>query len=1227
MSAIEITAVDVAIHATGAEQVKASFAELQAAKDRAAAPATIPITAPGASEATAAIETAAAALHALGIGAKEASAGGMSSLVVAERDLANANSILARAGIEATARTAEQAAAFLREATAADAAAAATERAAVASRAALAGGGGGLVPPVAGLGAAGGAGGAGETGALAEEASGATLAFGGLYAQLIAVVGALEAYEKAKEFIATGVEFESTIESAKLGIAAVVTSLGTVTDAQGRALDQTHAWAAASAMADEQIQKLYGDAARTSSTVQQLVTVFQGVIGAGLSAGASLDQIRRLTVDATLAAGALNVPYSQLQVTLVELLSGHAQMRNRLTADLHLTAQQVTQWREAGTLVDNLTARFAEFEGLGTRVQGTWRGILSNVKEFGQQFAGSALSSAFATMETGVKAALSGVFSLNTGTLTASIQGAADLLRDGLGGAAKLVVSLVQATVNGLQEAGQWYERNKTAVQETGREFVALVGSVATLIGNIATISIDIVSWAAHSLVVQAVFRDLAALTGAIAENLGSAVVVITAVVAVLKGPALIATLTSLVSSTGSLGAALLALVGGPVTIAIAAVAALVIGLTAWSIAEDRARAAAVAAREATIQQATDAARLTAEFKAQAAILDKSTSSAAEKTAAQEQLKTITQQLVALSPDYQKALDDEKGKLDEQVKAIEALTEARVKDLAEKANAAAADVKALAAQQASLTATLAELGKTGADEVAFEGTRRELDAVTERLGAAKVAATQYRQAVIDAASAEAAVAGQLHSKHGGDTGTGTKDAASEAQAAIEVIQSGLAAQKAALDAALAKAELSYADYFKQLTAIEVDALQREIEVKTALLAKETDKGQRAKTEADITKLLDEQAATVQKNATARQQAEEKNADLIVRDEERVRAARGETFEATLAAIGREAEADARRRQLAGESTASILAHEQQYVSTLTAEATAKDRTAEADRILNGLALTKRQIQQQVDQGQLTEQQGADAYAAAQAKALPPLKEILATIAEIAAILHDPALADKVIELQLKIVKAGGGELKGAKSALDDLKQQVTDEFAHLMPDLSNVLGDTLGAAFSGGMQNAGKVALQGLGQIMESMGKTLLAYGLAMVGLLPALSNPFTSGPAAIAAGVILTALGAALGAIASGGSSGGAGGGSAGVGPQDTTTNITYYAPGATPAPQAAPLSAVAAVPAPRMGDVSQLRTMQPVTVTGNTFIGSWGPDVQRIMMREITEARRRGF
>jgi hypothetical protein len=56
-----------------------------------------------------------------------------------------------------------------------------------------------------------------------------------------------------------------------------------------------------------------------------------------------------------------------------------------------------------------------------------------------------------------------------------------------------------------------------------------------------------------------------------------------------------------------------------------------------------------------------------------------------------------------------------------------------------------------------------------------------------------------------------------------------------------------------------------------------------------------------------------------------------------------------------------------------------------------------------------------------------------------------------------------------------------------------------------------------------------------------SVGSALLAYGAAMSGLLPALSNPFTSGPAAIVAGGLLIALGSKLGAKMTGGSTSGA--------------------------------------------------------------------------------------
>jgi hypothetical protein len=128
-------------------------------------------------------------------------------------------------------------------------------------------------------------------------------------------------------------------------------------------------------------------------------------------------------------------------------------------------------------------------------------------------------------------------------------------------------------------------------------------------------------------------------------------------------------------------------------------------------------------------------------------------------------------------------------------------------------------------------------------------------------------------------------------------------------------------------------------------------------------------------------------------------------------------------------------------------------------------------------------------------------------------------------------------------------------------------QAVARSFAMLGTNLGMTLADGFSAGMSAAMQGKnpftafGKAVLGGLGSIFTQMGSELIAYGVIMMNLLPFLSNPFTSGPAAIAAGAALVALGSVLGGIATGGSKGGSGG--KGGGFEDRTTRITLTADG----------------------------------------------------------------
>lgn len=115
-------------------------------------------------------------------------------------------------------------------------------------------------------------------------------------------------------------------------------------------------------------------------------------------------------------------------------------------------------------------------------------------------------------------------------------------------------------------------------------------------------------------------------------------------------------------------------------------------------------------------------------------------------------------------------------------------------------------------------------------------------------------------------------------------------------------------------------------------------------------------------------------------------------------------------------------------------------------------------------------------------------------------------------------------------------------MEAVDSQFADMGQQIGATFADGIS--AGLMEAFSGGGITGGFKAIGKSILSGLGSIFSQMGQSLLKYGLVMKGLLPALSNPFTSGAAAIAAGVALMALGGLLGGIAQGRAGAGGGGG-----------------------------------------------------------------------------------
>lgn len=160
--------------------------------------------------------------------------------------------------------------------------------------------------------------------------------------------------------------------------------------------------------------------------------------------------------------------------------------------------------------------------------------------------------------------------------------------------------------------------------------------------------------------------------------------------------------------------------------------------------------------------------------------------------------------------------------------------------------------------------------------------------------------------------------------------------------------------------------------------------------------------------------------------------------------------------------------------------------------------------------------------------------------------------------------------------------------------------------------LSQTIGDAVfngftaafnGEGIGGILKEFGKTVLAGIGNLMTQLGQTWLSYGVLMTGLGQALWNPFTSGPAAIAIGAGLVALGAALGSVAHG-----TGRGTAQSGAFRESQNGTNDA------------VRLKFVNRPNM--LSNLSPVQPVII--NAY-GPNDPKTQRWMLETFSKAQRR--
>lgn len=221
--------------------------------------------------------------------------------------------------------------------------------------------------------------------------------------QVLALVGAYKALEGMKGFVQRGIEFNSTIEQSRIGMASLIATMAKLQDEQGRTLEGAEKYAAAQSVAADMMKEIQRLGLETTATTQELVEGVQNVMGAAMNAGLKLEQIPKFAVTAAQAMQAMGIPLVQMRTEIEALLTGNINKAQDLLAPrLEIDKATIESWRQQGILYDKLMEKMAAFEQAGKDVAQTWRGLTSNFSEAMDVLAGQSAQGISENLKTAV---------------------------------------------------------------------------------------------------------------------------------------------------------------------------------------------------------------------------------------------------------------------------------------------------------------------------------------------------------------------------------------------------------------------------------------------------------------------------------------------------------------------------------------------------------------------------------------------------------------------------------------------------------------------------------------------------------------------------------------------------------------------------------------------------------------------------------------------------------
>lgn len=303
---------------------------------------------------------------------------------------------------------------------------------------------------------------------------------------VLALVGHCKTIGAMKDFVRRGAEFNSYMESGRIGIASLITSMVNLEDAQGRTLEGAEKYAAAQGLAADMMKEIQRLGLETTATAQELVEGVQSVMGPAVQAGLKLSEIPAFAVAAAQAMQTMGIPLNQMRTEIEALLTGNINRAQDLLAPrLGITKETLESWKAQGTLVENLMKTLEAFQLAGQDAAQTWKGLTGNLSDAMDVLAGQSAMSLSESLKQSVREIRDLVIDTKEGSvgISGNFEHIAELLMEIEGEIGGGILSAVKSLVEGVKEFNQYLgdtgvtevlDNVESAVMSASAAFLAL---------------------------------------------------------------------------------------------------------------------------------------------------------------------------------------------------------------------------------------------------------------------------------------------------------------------------------------------------------------------------------------------------------------------------------------------------------------------------------------------------------------------------------------------------------------------------------------------------------------------------------------------------------------------------------------------------------------------------------------------------------------------------------